>query len=1621
MYGQGNFTAQSGSMPPPFQHSPHIPPNVGQPAPPAYQQGPHVPIPPGGMFNSGQSYLNAPPPRQMQGIAPMAHTYSTSQQNFQWNQNVRHMQPLAPPHLGPPATGTSHPEMLHPLPAPRVLPPPPPPPSPSQGPVLHRGPAQPPPSGGVLGPQHTLPPLPPPPPFPSNFFIPPPFGSFMQPPPPPPSSPPPGPPPLPPSSPPPTSPSPGSGILSSAPLLTASELSQQLESGPCFNNLSVDNASRHDDISNHKGRIDGEVRSPSGGKLKLDIPPPPPKPTEEKVVQNIEILCRYIAKNGPGFEDKIRQKEFGNPEFEFLFGGEPASEAAAAHKYFLWMKNKYSSGCKFHEGQQHSESPLRPSGDDYSMKSYSMMDAFVSSSPADSDMDMEDDITQPDEEHRISKSFESQNHESDVVSSEPDTKEQLHAPQNDSERSPIKIAVSGNIFCSDSSGLVDHGEGPNLSMDHDRSASGKSLPMTESPVMNKIVAAECLLDSNLEISSVFPHEDLGQSDSSAVTAVNSSVMVPSELIKGTSPFRLLQDYASDDSSENEDKPCLEDVHPATVSTPVKVAAAELDEEMGSDFEMDLGSKGLSESEKEFRPFSESAVTFSPNVSSKPLESSIELDRLVKETDPPSIAATGKAEQLVENSDANQESVDRGVSHNALQQKNELDGGISNVPLESGKSQKEGAKSTSTQLKVDEFGRLVREGDSDSDDLRYDKRRGKRDRSWSRSPSPHDRTRNSRRRREKRSRSRSWSPKRRRSRSKSPYRRAGDFGGDKTRRDKGQFPDCFDFRRGKCYRGALCRYMHHDSDKSDGSRRYKNKLQYEEVLPSSKRASEKSVHEPNEVESQEMELLYQDLPKRNFVVAKDEDIYQREVVAVDGQLVTTGQDGESLVTAVVAESERAQEVTDLVQKIQDVKEEPTIHLPENENSLEMGKTVVPVNSFSACPVTDARTGDTSHDLLSSPGLENSDQANLSDSMLQNTDNQSQQVDTSSAFKNSSPMQTATTTIQNQLSISEPHPNQISSIQPYPPGTGSMSKPFSSENIFAQSLVAKDSLSPHVPHQSSQLPPPPPPPLVSLGTYPPFPPQHPTDFNIMQPTVIYPSSTASVENHPPYPAPFLYQHSHLAAPPNSSWNSLPPPPPPHPPFVNDLTVNSLQFQQNQLPPRNDFSSHPFVRPYPAELPTHSQVSEFQHRAYPPMHDDPGRPLFHLEDVRRRTLTQQYGGSGAHIGEGRFPRPPIQGLISSNSFSQGSMHPYPQSVPSSRESPLRRVSGDNLPTGELLTPASQSHPYFQHPSYGLQHLASDSVSTHLGEPGKINSTLSRYTSDILDRSQPSRMSNFGGSRISNYYNPYASTFDQPLRSKFTSNSFNQEKDTPYGNKYGAPFSSNHVSVDGQGVGSRNMTTSSPNSTRAFEHNLHRSSGDQYDPLFDSIEPSSNSFRKSDHGQKREATDDTEIMLNRSGSSKPQDVEENNKQKESGPVVTTSLDNDEYGETADAEVGAVENGSPSDPTDLAITGTGDVEIDQVKTPGKSKKSKDSRSMKLFKSSLADFVKEVLKPSWRQGNMSKEAFKTIVKKTVDKVSGAMKNHQIPKSQAKINQYIDSSQRKLTKLVMGYVDKYVKA
>ncbi|KAE9597917.1 putative transcription factor C3H family [Lupinus albus] len=137
------------------------------------------------------------------------------------------------------------------------------------------------------------------------------------------------------------------------------------------------------------------------------------------------------------------------------------------------------------------------------------------------------------------------------------------------------------------------------------------------------------------------------------------------------------------------------------------------------------------------------------------------------------------------------------------------------------------------LKVDEFGRYLREApaDSDSDNSRrcQTDRLNRRDRSRSHSRSPpHRRSRRRRRSphgiRGRISRSRSQSPRRRRSRSKSPIiRRLGEFGGVSVKRDKSH---CFDFSRGRCYRGASCRYIHHESNRNATSRRFKNKYDLE---------------------------------------------------------------------------------------------------------------------------------------------------------------------------------------------------------------------------------------------------------------------------------------------------------------------------------------------------------------------------------------------------------------------------------------------------------------------------------------------------------------------------------------------------------------------------------------------------------------------------------------------------------------------------------------------------------------------------------------------------------------------------------------------------------------------------
>ncbi|GFZ07686.1 histone-lysine N-methyltransferase [Actinidia rufa] len=1493
MYGQGNYAAQFGRGPhtpmPPLQQRP-----VASPSP-SLQQGPSA----------------SQPSTTQQGPPPFQH-YVGHSGSFVY----QHPPPL-PVQQGPPFQVPTRGVMNAGL---SYLPPPPPPPLPQQvrgsPSVVHPYPTAPQNSQWTQNKHHIPTPVPP---------------SL---------------------GPPPTGPS-GTEMFRTLipPRVSSTPPSQEHTPyrGPIHLPQPGGDALACDDYKNPEGGTSYESGSPLEEDLsdmegtQLDLPPPPPKPEEEKVVRRIEVLCCFIAKSGPSFEDMARQKECGNPEFEFLFGGEPGSEAAVAHEYFEWMKNKCVLECK--SQHEHNNLTLRPLRIGTSMQTSSLMDAGVSHSPCDSDMDMEDDITQPGEEHQVYNSFVSLNSEAVLIPKESDIQEQSRASQNAIEQSLCKNAISG------SSGLAEREKGSELFLDHDHFTYGRSLPNVDSSVVNSAGAAECPSISNLEKSSIPPLEESSQSNASAAAAGTGSKKFPGELIEGASPFRLLQDYASDDSSEDDDKPCLEDVSPIRASPSPTAGGTSLNRDTGNNLQRDPGLKSLSSPDVAVGTFSETVVTCSLRVPSNALEIFPESQRNSWDANITSIA--GENEELIENNNKNQVSTEYAVPPKELQQKIALDG-LHNAAPESGKSQcqKEDLKYTSTLQKVDEFGRLIREGasDSDSDDLQYTGRRRKRGRTWSRSPSPEDRRRRSpRRRKEKRSRSRSWSPKKRSSRSRSPsHRRGGESSGDKMRRDKGQLLECFDFLRGRCYRGAFCRYMHHD--KSDGARCYRSKQQHVEVPPVSRTSD---FHKETEKAHPRRSVHDQDM---NSFGALEEGSMDREKVSVFAQGVQTiisDQENKSLVTGVV-KSERSTEVNAVVREIRDITNEilePMTELLDDDNCLEMMETVQSVDGSPSRLLTDSGApkspGDVSHGMTSS--LDNlvipQSQANPSIPVLQNAHHQSLDADESSTP--GSLLVQSSKSFQKQLPVSAPHLNKTSPIQSYT-ATSSIGQTFSCDGFSSQALSPKE-LIPRtisaVNFSDHRLQLPPALPSLSQSTSTPLPPPPQMPGEIMPPTSIFPSLYPSMVNCLPNHASLQSQHSHFSVPPNSSSLPPPPPPPPRPPFVNNSTT--------------------FVRPYPPQPPAHSQTGELQHHNYSlMMEQELPRSSSHMEDFRPNPLpmgnstSQPCGGTGlvwrtlptvSSTGFNPFICPGKH-ICSICAFYGGL----------SSEERIQSLPGDNLPSDEY--PMSfQKYPQLQQqrPLYGL----------HRPEVDNHTLNIEFRTTTILMHPL-----------LSSHY---------PPKSPNSASMLSNKKRTSCKRR-----TSNKRTLNEKRKSNKKRTCHTVSSMIQF---------------FDSIEPSSNSFEKLDHGQRRE------LLLRLSGSRKLLDVEVNKKQKEVEAIVgTTSIksENDEYSETADAEVGDVDDVSASNPLDDADIAVGEVEIDQIKTSGKSKKSKDSRSMKLFKVSLANFVKEMLKPSWRQGNMSKEAFKTIVKKTVDKVSGAMKSHHIPKSQEKINQYIDSSQRKLTKLVM---------
>lgn len=383
MYGRANY-GQFGQgsqkpMPSAYQQQLQAPP---PPPPLHFQQGHTTPLPP-----VTQQALVARPP-QISQLGPRLYHHGRPTQNT-------YQIPSGVP-----------PEILCPTQPYAALPPPPPPP-PSQGKTAYRDTVPPPPppphTGGVQGLRH-IPPPPPPPPSTSGFFVPTAFGSSipsmmrdpqgssMAPPPPP----------IQPS--PPLSSSlanPGAASLSvHSDFCSSSKKHSTLELG-VLDHVEIDvdstdardNAQMHDGFQNLDARSACEIGPLAGdgssfdGSISLNLPPPPPKPTEEKTVQKIEALCQDIAKHGPKVEVATIQNESRNPEFGFLFGGEPESEATIAHEYFQWLKKRCILAYKMHGDKR--ESALRSLTNDSSSQPNYLIASAGCTSPSDSDMEME--------------------------------------------------------------------------------------------------------------------------------------------------------------------------------------------------------------------------------------------------------------------------------------------------------------------------------------------------------------------------------------------------------------------------------------------------------------------------------------------------------------------------------------------------------------------------------------------------------------------------------------------------------------------------------------------------------------------------------------------------------------------------------------------------------------------------------------------------------------------------------------------------------------------------------------------------------------------------------------------------------------------------------------------------------------------------------------------------------------------------------------------------------------------------------------------------------------------------------------------------------------------------------
>ncbi|XP_022721314.1 zinc finger CCCH domain-containing protein 38-like isoform X2 [Durio zibethinus] len=212
------------------------------------------------------------------------------------------------------------------------------------------------------------------------------------------------------------------------------------------------------------------------------------------------------------------------------------------------------------------------------------------------------------------------------------------------------------------------------------------------------------------------------------------------------------------------------------------------------------------------------------------------------------------------------------------------------------------------------------------------------------------------------------------------------------------------------------------------------------------------------------------------------------------------------------------------------------------------------------------------------------------------------------------------------------------------------------------------------------------------------------------------------------------------------------------------------------------------------------------------------------------------------------------------------------------------------------------------------------------------------------------------------------------------------------------------------------------------------QYDPISDSIEPAKKQdtntkplgFSLHPVSQKNTADGKPELSANRLLPSSlvggTNDGDYHNDQSSKSEPGFDSHKPNQLEPAASSEV-TKENGGVEETEKAEEENKNGLseKIDADDRTDEGKKSKDGKGIRAFKFALVEFVKDLLKPSWKEGQIGKEAYKNIVKKVVDKVTATMQGTNIPQTPEKIDQYLSFSKPKLGKLVQAYVEKFQKS